>query len=72
MGRLSAVIPLASMKVSLAVLLLALSLCLGTALAADRTLAFALKQRNLDTLERLFWERTNPSHADYAKYVSPN
>jgi hypothetical protein len=63
-------VPTSSMKATLAVFLLVLSLCLGSSLAADRTLAFALKQRNLDALERLFWQRTDPTHADYAKYVA--
>lgn len=50
-------------------LLLALIVCFGYAQAADRSLAFALKQRNLDLIERLFWERSDPTHADYGKYV---
>jgi tripeptidyl-peptidase-1 len=44
--------------------------CFGCVQAADRTLAFALHQRNLPALERIFWERTNPSHPDYAKWMS--
>lgn len=62
-------IDLALMGRALIVLLLVVAVCLGHALAADRLLAFSLKQRNLDTLEKLFWERSNPDHADYGKCV---
>lgn len=60
----------ATMKRALVLFVLfALSLSVCSALPARRTLAFALRQRNLGELERLFWERTNPTHKDYAKYV---
>lgn len=52
-------------------LLLALVVVFGYAQAADRKLAFALKQRNLGLIEKIFWERSDPSHADYGKYVAP-
>jgi hypothetical protein len=30
----------------------------------------ALKQTNLDTLERLFWETSDPSHPSYGQYLT--
>lgn len=60
---------LALMKGTLAVLLLVAVVCVGHVLAADRQLAFALEQRNLGHVEKLFWERSDPNHADYGKYA---
>jgi len=42
----------------------------GYAQATDRKLAFALKQRNMGLVERIFWERSDPSHADYGKWMT--
>ena len=56
------------MKGTLAVLLLVAAVCVGQAFAANRMLAFALQQRNLGYVEKLFWERSDPTHADYGKY----
>ena len=57
------------MKGTLAVLLLVAAVCVGHVLAADRQLAFALQQRNLGYVEKLFWERSDPNHTDYGKYA---
>lgn len=62
-------VQLASMKALTAACLIVLALCISGSLALDRTLALALKQRNVELLERTFWERTDPSHPDYAKYA---
>lgn len=33
-------------------------------------LTFALKQRNLESLERIFWEVSDPKHAEYGRHLS--
>ncbi|XP_068717998.1 tripeptidyl-peptidase 1-like [Montipora capricornis] len=33
-------------------------------------LTFALKQRNLESLERIFWKVSNPTNAEYGKHLS--
>lgn len=38
--------------------------------SAPLELIFALKQRNVDKLEKLFWQVSEPTHTSYGKYLT--